>query len=116
MKRALETVNFVRSAKVVFLALGLIFGVTLVITGLTHTRTVGLFQKEADVLWPLVGYGATLVESVVVLYVVLSWMEQTLLALVMIADPAARKPNLVLKGKADFDKHTNQALNLGNGA
>lgn len=106
MKRALETVNLVRSAKVVFLALGLIFGVTLVITGLTHTRAVGLFQKEADVLWPLVGYGATLVGSVVVLYVVLSWMEQTLKIMVLLHTRVSSD---------DFDKAARQAIKLGNG-
>jgi len=85
VKRALETVNFVRSSKVVFAVLGFIFGGTLIIIGLTHTETVGLFQKEAAPLWGLVAAGASLVASITVLYVLLSWMEQILLALVIIA-------------------------------
>jgi hypothetical protein len=111
MKRALETVNFIRAAKVIFLALGLIFGIALMIIGLTHTVTVGLFQKETQVLWGVVEFGAVLTGMASLVYVVLSWMEQSLLALVMIAGPVdAQKALDRLKS---FDEHADQAMKLG---
>jgi len=133
VKRALETVNFVRSAKVVFGVLGFIFGVTLIIIGLTHTETVGLFQKEAAPLWGLVTGGGSMLISATVLYVVLSWMEQTLLALVIIATGPDTVRNTVngyrfypaKTGTVDRDGKTaderfaadvDQAMRLGNGA